>query len=239
MILGFIPARGASKRIPRKNVRMLGDRPLIQWTISCARESGRLSEIVVSSEDPEILEIGKKGGVIVDQRPPELAVDLAKSTEVLAEYLKRPENKDRFTHVMLLPPTCPFRSVDDIHAALTLHEKSPDCFIVSISEYEFPPDFACGYDPDSHMLSTNRPAVYARSTQSQSVPKSWHPNGAIYLGPINRFLDRRSFFIDPVLGLPMPAERSLDLDHEWQWIVAEAFAAAAAASGARRTEAGI
>lgn len=224
MTLCFIPARGGSKRIPGKNIRLLGGRPLIEWTIAAAKDSGCFDSIIVSSDDDEVLRIAAHSGVIADRRSPELSGDRVRFVEVLEEFLKRAENAGKYKTVAVLLPTCPFRNASDVSAAVELQKHNPDAFIVSISPYEFPPDFACDFDVLSGALRVREPEVYARSTQSQSVKPAFHPNGAIYVGPVERFLTTLSFFVSPTVGSLLPPERALDLDHPHQWEIAEALA---------------
>ncbi len=224
MTLCFIPARGGSKRIPGKNIRPLAGRPLIEWTIAAAEKSRCFSQIIVSSDDDAILGIASSAGAISDRRPPELGGDGVRFVEVLEEFLTRPENAGKFTTVTVLLPTCPFRNELDIRAALALHALEHEAFVVSISAYEFPPDFACDFDEFSGVLRLRQPEVYAHSTQSQSVKPAFHPNGAIYVGSVKRFLAAKSFFAPPVFGHQLPPERALDLDHPHQWEIAEALA---------------
>lgn len=221
MKLCFIPARGGSRRIPRKNILPFGGKPLIRWTIQAALASGLFQRVVVSSDDDEILAEALKSGAEPDSRPPELGGDRVRFVEVLEEYLMRPGNRDEIDEVMVLLPTCPLRSELDILAVEELRRANPESFVVSISRYEFPPEFACDFDEATAVLATRRPEVYARSTQSQSLAPAFHPNGAIFAGSVPRFLETKSFFISPVLGSLMPPERSLDLDYPHQWELAE------------------
>lgn len=224
MMLCFIPARGGSKRIPGKNIRPLAGRPLVSWTIAAANESRCFSEIVVSSEDETILQIATTAGATADRRSPELSGDRVRFVEVLEEFLNRPENAGKYTTVAVLLPTCPFRNAVDIRTAVALHALDSEAFVVSISAYEFPPEFACDFDFANGSLHLREPDVYARSTQSQSVKAAFHPNGAIYIGSVKRCLTTRSFFSPPIIGSLLPAERALDLDHPHQWEIAEALA---------------
>lgn len=226
MMLCFIPARGGSKRIPGKNLRPLAGRPLISWTIAAAIKSGCFAKVVVSSDDEGILAIAAESGTIADRRSPELSGDRVRFVEVLEEFLRRPENVGVYQNVAVLLPTCPFRNAADIRAAVELHAANVSAFVVSISGYEFPPEFACDFDAMSGAVHTRNPEVYARSTQSQSVAPAFHPNGAIYIGSVERFLETRSFFASPVLGSLLPPERALDLDHPHQWEIAEHLAQA-------------
>jgi len=217
--LCFIPARGGSKRLPRKNLLPLGGRPLLAWTIDAARESAQFDEIVVSSDDDEILAIAHDAGVRADRRPAALGGDRIRFVEVLVELLRRPAESGRFITATTLLPTCPFRSCEDIRAAFAL--LTPGNSVVSVSHYEFPPEFAA--DLRGTELHLREPARYAHSTQSQSVPPAVHPNGAIYLSSVERLLATGSYFTAPVLGYLMPPERAFDIDFPHQFAIAEAL----------------
>lgn len=216
----IIPARGGSKRIPRKNLLPLAGRPLIAYTIEAARNSGIFSRVVVSSDDDEILTIAEKEGAEPDRRPQELGGDRVRFVEVLEEFLPRAGGP--FNHVAVLLPTCPFRTDQDILSAYgMLIAAAEPSSVVSVTEYSFPPQFAL--DLDGITARVRHPEIYAASTQSQSVEKSYHPNGAIYFAPVELFLKARSFFHDPLLAYLMPPERSLDIDNLYQFEIAEAM----------------
>lgn len=218
--LCFIPARGGSKRIPRKNLLPLAGRPLLFYTTAAARSSGLFSRIVVSSDDDEILALAASLGVEADRRPASLGGDQVRFVEVLEEFLLR--SPSEFDTVAVLLPTCPFRSVEDLQAAARLLAAAPEpSFVVSLSRYDFPPEFAVDFDGTNVRLRA--PEAYAASTQSQSVAPSYHPNGAIYLAPVPLFLIHRAFYAAPLLGYLMPPERSLDLDYPHQFPLAEAL----------------
>ncbi len=223
MNLCFIPARGGSKRIPRKNVRLLGAKPLLAHTIAAAQESGCFAEIVVSSEDLEVLQVAREFNALADSRPALLAGDRVRFVEVLEEFLRRDENLERFETVAVLLPTCPFRSAKDIRSAFATREKTSGSFVIGVSEYEFPPAFACDLETDGETLRLRHPDVYLRSTQSQSVAAAYHPNGALYLAGTADFLAAKTFFAEPLRACIIPPERALDIDHPHQFEIAEAL----------------
>lgn len=124
--LGVIPARGGSKRIPRKNIRPLAGKPLIAWTIDAANAS-KLDHVIVSTDDPEIAQVATQYGADVPfLRPPELATDTAKSVDVL-EHAARwaDEHMGRPDYIVLLQPTSPTRSVGDINWAISTMQLEP------------------------------------------------------------------------------------------------------------------
>jgi CMP-N-acetylneuraminic acid synthetase len=227
MRLAFIPARGGSKRVPRKNILPIAGKPLLAWTIDAARDSAMFDEVVVSSDDDEILSLAEEMGVMRDVRSPELSGDRITFMQVLVEYLSRPEKLGRCSEVAVLLPTCPFRTGADIRSAFAL--RTGDDFVVSVVGYEFSPDFAC--DLQDGMLQVRHPEVYAQSTQSQSRRPAYHPNGAIFLGPVRRLLEVRSFFVPPTHGYLMPPERSLDIDLPHHVGLAETLLASNVISG--------
>lgn len=224
--LAIIPARGGSKRIHRKNVATLAGRPLIAWTIEAALSAGVFTRVVVSTDDGEIIDVARAEGAEIDVRPPHLASDGATSAQVIAEYLSRDNYEQLYDAVCLLPPTSPLRTAADIKGAFTLWRQAPEEFVISVSRYDFPPEFAAELDATGG-LHLRHPEVYARSTQSQSLPTSVHPNGAIYCGSVKRFMQERSFYAPPIRGFLMPPERSLDLDYPHQFACAEALLRAA------------
>jgi CMP-N-acetylneuraminic acid synthetase len=217
----MIPARIGSKRLPRKNLLPLGGRPLLAHTVDAAREAGVFDEIVVSSDDDEILALAGLLGVAADRRPAALAGDRTRFVEVLEELLLRTGAAPRFDLVAVLLPTCPFRHPDDIRAVLDLQRRTGG-FVIAVCAYEFPPQFALRLGDDGR-ATMEHPEAWRRSTQSQSHPASYHPNGAIYLAPTDRFLAERTFFAEPLFAHVMPPERSLDIDLPHQLAVAESL----------------
>lgn len=113
--IAFVPARGGSKRLPRKNILLFRGRPMLAWTIAVARESGLFDEIVVSTEDAEIAEIAKACGAATDARPAVLAEDSAGLSQVADEYLVR--RKLGAGHCCILIANCPLRTDEDIRGA--------------------------------------------------------------------------------------------------------------------------
>lgn len=219
--LCLIPARGGSKRIPRKNVLPLAGKPLLSYSIDVAIAANLFADIVVSSDDDEILQIAQDAGVGGDRRPEALSQDTTRFVEVVAEYLQRPAIVDRYANVAVLLPTCPFRSVEDMQAAWrTFDHHQRQGFLIGVTDYDFPPQLALDLGQDD-LLTMRDPATYGRTTRSQSLGQAYHPNGAIYLATVESFLRAKTFFGDPLWAHVMPAERSFDIDYPYQWKIAE------------------
>ena len=221
-VLAFIPARGGSKRVPRKNALPLAGRPLLAWTIDAAARAGVFTRSVVSTDDTEIIDIARSAGAVIDARPPFLATDAVRNFEVLAEYLHRDDHHLDFDAVCMLPPTSPLRSAADIKGAVTLWRQAPDEILISVSRYEYPPEFAAELDATGG-LHVKHPEVYQRIAQTHLLPNSVHPNGAIYLASTRRFLEAGTFLVQPMRGFLMPPERSINIDYPHHFACAEAL----------------
>jgi CMP-N,N'-diacetyllegionaminic acid synthase len=187
VILGVIPARGGSKRVPRKNIRMLNGRPLIAWTIHKAKET--CSRVVVSSDDEEILEIAESFGAEVIKRPENLADDVT-SADHVAYHAGSLIPHD---FLVLLQPTSPFRSVDDIQNCLYISKRhNSPC--VSVTPLKV--NTCCDIDQKGNLIVMPERHLYRL-------------NGAVYVAPKDQ-----AFFCENTKVHVMPGERSLDIDTE-------------------------
>jgi CMP-N-acetylneuraminic acid synthetase len=220
--LCIIPARGGSKRIPRKNLLPLAGKPLLAYSVDAATHAGVFDEVIVSSDDEEILALADSLGVVPDRRPERLSGDKTRFVEVIEEYLLRPGMRDRYGNVASMLPTCPFRIVDDILGSYQLfRQQVEDVFVIAVTEYDFPPQLAMDMAEDGIRLSMRDSDTYGRTTRSQSLGKAYHPNGAIYLASVEGFLREKTFFSQPLIGYVMPPERSFDIDYPYQFQIAE------------------
>ena len=140
MILGLIPARGGSRRVPRKNLKPLAGRPLIEWTIEAAKRSAWLDEIAVSTEDDEIHRVAVENGIAVIRRPYHLAGDTANIYDAIRHALGRMQGN--FTHVCLLHPTSPLRSVVDSDGCCALSSETGADAVVSCAVGDVVPNGA-------------------------------------------------------------------------------------------------
>ena len=225
-ILGIIPARGGSKGVPRKNLRLLAGRPLIAWTIEAAKESSLLDRVILSSEDDEIMETARRHGLEVPfKRPPELARD---DTPGILPVLHALEmlSSENYTHVVLLQPTSPMRNSEDIDGAIRLciDRAAPAC--LGVCEAPHPPWWMFGMDADRKLS----PLMAAKDIplRRQDAPKAYQLNGAIYVAEIGFIKSSKGFIGPESLGYAMPGERSLDIDSELDILLAESLLAAQA-----------
>jgi N-acylneuraminate cytidylyltransferase/CMP-N,N'-diacetyllegionaminic acid synthase len=221
--LFVIPARGGSKRLPRKNVLPLAGKPLIAWTIEAALSTMLDARIVVSSDDEEVLTISEgyeDQGVISYRRPDEIATDTASTADVLLDVLRAEIAAGIITDTLvLLQPTSPLRNADDIHSALRAYrEAGSDKTIVSVCKVDHPTAWVGTLDQNSIF---HRPKVADK--RSQDYEEEYRLNGAVYVIPVPRFLQDGVIFKEPVIASVMPRERSLDIDDALGFKICEAL----------------
>jgi len=221
-VLGIIPARGGSKGVVGKNQKMLSDKPLIQYTIETALQSN-LSDVIVSTDDENIAAISKALGIKVPFiRPSEFASDNAESIDVAIHALNFMENliKKRIDAVMLLQPTTPFRSIDDINNAIKLLSQHKDAdSVISVVDVEGHHPARMKFINDGVLIDP----VFCEKVENQNrqeLDKMYIRNGAIYLTKSDIILNR-SYKGNKCMALLMPNSRSLNIDTETDFKLAE------------------
>lgn len=182
-ILGLIPARGGSKGVPKKNIKLLGKLPLIQYTINSAKDSDLLTQLAVSTDDEEIAIAAEVAGYRPPfVRPAEFAQDMSTSLEVVQHAIAFFESQQVFFDaVCLLQPTNPFREKGCIDKAITkFKESGADCLISVLPiPHEFNPHWAFEEDREGLLkIVTGEEEII---TRRQDLPKAFHRDGAIYL----------------------------------------------------------
>lgn len=222
-ILAIIPARGGSKRLPRKNILPLAGKPLIAWTIEAAINSQMFSEVMVNTDDDEIAKVSSElGAKIPFIRPNELASDTASSNDVIKHTLLWYRDKGiNFTEVVLLQPTSPLRSSDDIIAALDLYNKKNASSVLSVCEVDHPTAWCNILDESLSLKGFIKENV--RKLRSQDIDKEYRLNGAIYILNVVKFLAKNSTVLEPSFAAIMPRSRSIDIDEKIDFDIAEAI----------------
>lgn len=224
-VLGVIPARGGSKGIPRKNIRLLGGKPLLAWTIEAAKASRRLTRVVLSTEDEEIAEVGRAWGVEVPfLRPRELAEDDTPTLPVLVHAVKHfGQMGEEYDAVMILQPTSPFRSVEDIEGSIELLERTGcDSVIAFVDVGEHHPARMKAVDKDLRV--TDPPfGEPVEGMPRQQLPKYYLRAGSIYLTRTHVLLEMKSIRGRDCRAWIVPPERALNIDTEFDLVVAEAL----------------
>lgn len=220
-IIGLITARGGSKAIPRKNVRLVAGKPLIAWTIEAASYSLRLSQLVVSTDDQEIAAIARKWGARVPfLRPAELALDNSPHIPVVVHAIEWLESHEqlRCDYVLLLQPTSPLRSGEDIENAIQLALERDADSVVSVCEAPFHPYLAKNIVDGRLESFLPQPEGYLAR---QNLPKAYVINGAIYLVRRDLLMKQHTFYTERTYAYLMPPERSLDIDTPWDMYLAD------------------
>lgn len=225
--LALIPARSGSKRLPGKNMALLGGKPLIGYTIEAVIAADCYDAIVVSSDDPELLAYASLFPCVTTvPRRPDLATDTARTIEVVLDYLEQLSPLEIPKLCGLFPPTTPFRNADDIEKATLIAEEGEIDTVVSITALKYPPEFSINYDATTRLCAIDSDSPLRRGrTQVQRYEQRFGPNGAIYIAKVQSLLSRRSFFEGRIAGYPMPPFRSLDIDTKEDWLLAECILA--------------
>ncbi len=211
-VIAIIPARGGSKGIPKKNLVQLLGKPLIDWTIEAALQSTYITEAVVTSDDDAILENAQKfKKVLLIDRPKELAQDNSRTEPVLLhalEFLKK--QKKEFDYLVLLQPTSPLRTAEDIDAAFETLLKSEATSLISVIKPAHHPlkSFKINEKGFLEGLVNNEFPFMPR----QVLPKVYQPNGAIYIIKITEFLKKNTLFTNKTINFTMSPAKSIDID---------------------------
>jgi N-acylneuraminate cytidylyltransferase len=218
MSIALIPARGGSKRIPRKNIRPFAGRPMIAWALDAARQSGCFSRIVVSTDDEEIAAVARDHGAETPfTRPPELADDRTPTQPVVAHAVEAlglgPE-----TEVCCIYSTAPFLAADDLAAGLARLREGDVAFVLPVTPYPFPIQRAVRRDRHGR-LAMYDPSAYA--TRSQDLEEAWHDAGPFYWATAATWSSGRPVFGDGAVGLAIPSHRVQDIDTPDDWTRAE------------------
>lgn len=222
-ILALITARGGSKRLPGKNIRLLGGNPLIVWSIDIAKNIPDICDVLVSTDDPEIAEISRRAGALVPWlRPAELSTDTASSVDACLHALDWYESeRGAVDGLLLLQPTSPFRSRETVLRGIDLFANSQRRSVLGVSPAQSHPMWCVRVDGTSMRPFVEGGGLNARS---QDLPKAYAPNGAFYLIEPGELRERRSFCNDATVPLIIDApSESVDIDTEWDWALAEAL----------------
>ena len=220
MKLAVIPARGGSKRIPRKNIKLFCGKPIIEWSIEAAQQSGCFDQVVVSTDDAEIAEVARQCGAQVPfMRPADLSDDQTGTTAVVAHAIgwfsaqgKQPEQ------VCCLYATAPFVSPDDLRRGLDVLTKTGSDYAFSVTSYPFPLQRAIRINEASRVEMFN-PEYF--NTRSQDLEEAFHDAGQFYWGRANAWSQGRMIFSPAATPVLLPRHRVQDIDTLEDWIRAE------------------
>lgn len=213
-VIAIVPARGGSKGIPKKNIKMLIDKPLIAWTISEAKKAKYIDRLIVSTDNEEIADISRQWGAEVPfLRPAELAKDETPGIEPILHAL---EKFPDYEYVIVLQPTTPLRQVKDIDAAIELCVTNKSKFCVSVTESKIVPEWMFNINENGNLNALIDDDI---PYQRQKAKKTYMLNGAIYIGKREELFKTRSFITPETIAYVMPQERSVDIDDmsDFKW----------------------
>lgn len=201
----------------------LNGKPLIQWTIEVAKDCDYLNEIVVSTDCAEIINLAHNLGVNVPFiRPVELSTDTATTVDVLLHTIEYLENELKYDieNILLLQPTSPLRTIEDIKNSISYFEEKEANAVISVTECEHSPLWA-NILPDDLSLQFFIDEAY-RNKRSQELPKYYRLNGAIYIWNKEKFVDEKEYFLkERTYAYIMDNENSIDIDNEIDFKFAE------------------
>ena len=220
-ILGVITARGGSKTIPRKNIKLLAGKPLIAWTIEAARQSHVLERVIVSTDDERIAAISRKWGAEVPfLRPKKLAEDDTPTFPVLKHAVSFLKSSKGYIPdvVVLLQPTSPLRSAKHIRQAVSLFQKTQADSVVSVCLAEHNPHWMKRLEGD-RVYPFFKDALH--DSRRQDLPPVYRPNGAIYVTRYPVLMKENRMLGEDTRAVVMDAESSIDIDTWLDFKIAE------------------
>ncbi|MCJ8327987.1 MAG: acylneuraminate cytidylyltransferase family protein [Campylobacterales bacterium] len=215
--LVIVPARGGSKRLPRKNVLPLNGKALISYSIEAGLNSKYVDKTIVTSDDKEILDISLSCGSNIIKRPDYLASDTASSFDAILHTI---ENIESYDYIVLLQATSPLRTAKHLDEAIELLEEKNADAIVSVCEMDHSPLWSNTLNENSSMEDFLKEEVLNK--RSQDLETYFRLNGAIYICKTTKLLEEKSFFLKKnIYAYKMDRKYSIDIDEEIDFKIAE------------------
>jgi CMP-N-acetylneuraminic acid synthetase len=222
-VLGLILARGGSKGVPRKNIRLLAGRPLLAYTAEAALSASLLTRVIVSTDDEEIADVARRYGLEVPfVRPPALAADDTPSLPVVQHALRwMADQGEHFDAVCQLQPTSPLRAAGEIDRCISVFDaRTADCVMtVARVPDEYNPHWVYFQRPDGTLhLSTGDDSPIPRR---QLLPAAYHRDGSVYVTRRDVIMERNSLYGSRVFGIPVDASTRVNVDTAEDFELAE------------------
>lgn len=218
--IAIIPARGGSKRIPRKNIKKFCGKPMIAWSINAAQSSGCFDKIIVSTDDSEVANVAMELGASVPfMRPAELSDDHTGTLPVIRHAVDWiSENDAPVDYACCLYATAPFASANDLRKGLEALQQSVCSYAFSVTSYAFPIQRAirCTKDGRVAMFSPEH-----FNTRSQDLEEAWHDAGQFYWGTGQAWREELAIFGENSVPVELPRYRVQDIDTLEDWVRAE------------------
>jgi len=218
-IIAIIPARGGSKGIPRKNIKMIAGKELIAYSINAGKSSRYIKNLFVSTEDDDIEEVSRRYGADIIKRPSELAEDDSPTIDVILNCLEYfHKNKIKVDVILLLQATSPLRTSQDIDQAIEQFVNGEGDSLISVCELSHSPYWSLKLE-DGY-LEPNFGRDYL-NMRRQDLPLLYAPNGSLFIATPDYLLKNKTFYSEKTLPYLMPAERSIDIDNDLDFKLAE------------------
>ncbi len=225
-VVAIIPARGGSKRLPRKNIIDFLGKPIIGYTIDAALRSGCFERVVVSTEDDEIAAVAEACGAAVDRRAPALATDTVGVVDVCIDFLDREAGAGRNWRTMgCLYATAPMRNADDIRGTVSLLEDGVCDFAMAVTSFDLSPYHSMQLSPDKRLTPVFPELI---ESQERDLPRLRVDNGSTYAVNVAAFRQCKTFYGPNLRGHDMPRMRSSDIDTPEDYRLASWIARSAA-----------
>ena len=218
--VAIIPARGGSKRIPRKNIKEFCGKPMIAWSIEAAMESGCFDRVIVSTDDEEIAAVARQYGAETPfMRPAQLSDDYTGTIPVIrhaVEWLA--DNGCTVSQACCIYATAPFVSPEDLNRGQQLLESEACSYAFSVTSYAFPIQRAIRITGGGRVAMFN-PEHFG--TRSQDLEEAWHDAGQFYWGTAQAWTEERPIFSEDAAPVTLPRHRVQDIDTPEDWVRAE------------------
>lgn len=225
-ILGLITARGGSKGLPNKNIKILNGKPLIAWSIEASNNSKFLDKLIVSTDSAKIAKVAKKYNADVPFiRPKYLATDTATSVDVVLRAIEFFEKKGQFfDYVILIEPTSPLRTSEDINNTIrALIDNKNGTAIVSVVKLESAhPDFVVSINEKGLI----QPFLHDKGIQvkrRQELSDLYFPDGTIYISKIDSLKKRKTFYHELTIAFPIERYKQFEVDEEMDLVIIESI----------------
>lgn len=220
MRLAVIPARGGSKRIPRKNIKLFCGKPMIAWSIEAALQSGCFDQVVVSTDDAEIAEVARQHGADVPfMRPTELSDDHTGTIPVIRHAIEWfIQQGHTVEQACCLYATAPFVTVEDLNRGMQVLQGNNCDYAFSVTSYAFPIQRALRINERGRVEMVN-PEHF--NTRSQDLEEAFHDAGQFYWGRADAWLQGKQIFSPDALPVLLPRHRVQDIDTPEDWARAE------------------
>jgi len=226
LILGLIPARGGSKGLPKKNIRLMGGKPLIAWTIEQAKASRYLDTVLVSTDSEEIAAVARQAGAVIPfMRPAELAQDDSPTADAVVHAIEQfAQEGKRFDYIVLLEPTSPLRKPADIDKAIELIIARPeaDC-LVSVGEVHMEHPLIVKRIQENGFLTPYMPDTRKIHRRQQADP-AYFPYGVVYISKVPEFLKNRTFYSEKTVPYLIERWQNYEIDDEIDFLIVEQLA---------------